>query len=190
MSSLVVFASGNGSNFEAIVKAIKQGKLKAKLVGLICDQPEAYCMIRAQNHQVPTALFLRNTYPNKVAMDKAILQQVLIWQADWLILAGYMRLLTPILLHAFPKRIVNIHPSLLPHYKGKDALGQALAAHETTLGISIHYVDEGMDTGALIAQISYKIKGNETRSEIESHLHQLEHEFYPRIIQQLIKEQV
>lgn len=189
MSSLVVFASGNGSNFEAIASAIEQGKLEAKLVGLICDQPEAYCMIRAQNYQVPTALFLRNTYPDKVAMDKAILQQVHVWQADWLILAGYMRLLTPIILHAYPKRIINIHPSLLPHYKGKDALGQALAAHETTLGISIHYVDEGMDTGALIAQFPFKIEGNETRSEVESQLHQLEHDIYPRVIQQLIKEQ-
>lgn len=188
MSSLVIFASGNGSNFEAILKAIKTGHLNAEIKGLICDQADAFSITRALKYKIPTQLFLRNTYDSKQAMDKAILKQCQTWQADWLILAGYMRLLSPILIQAYPQHIINIHPSLLPKYKGKDALGQALAAKETTLGVSIHYVDEGMDTGQLIAQFPFEIKLDENRTQVETKLHQLEHSMYPLVIQQLIKE--
>lgn len=188
MTRLVVFASGSGSNFEAIAAACENGSLDAQIVGLICDHAEAGCLIRAQNHQIPSALFLRSQYESKMAMDQAILQQVQAWRADWIILAGYMRILTPVLLAAYPKRILNIHPSLLPKYKGKDALGQALAHHDTVLGVSIHYVDEGMDTGELIAQRSFEIDPAQDRSKIETTLHSIEHELYPLVIQRLIKE--
>jgi len=188
MTNLVIFASGNGSNFQAIIDATSKGDLHAEIKGLICDQKDAFCLIRAQNHHIPSALFLRQDYTSKTQMDEAILNQCRLWDADWLILAGYMRLLSSVLIQAYLQRILNIHPSLLPQYKGKDALGQALAAHETTLGVSIHYVDEGMDTGSLIAQFPFTIKGNEDRSLIEAQLHQLEHQFYPQVIQQLIKE--
>jgi phosphoribosylglycinamide formyltransferase-1 len=188
VKKLVIFASGNGSNFEAILGAIENKTLEATIIGLICDQTEAYCLTRAQNHGVPAVVFKRSNYDSKITMDEAILKQCQAWQADWLVLAGYMRILTPVLIQAYPKRIINIHPSLLPKYKGKDALGQALAHHETTLGISIHYVDEGMDTGELIAQLPFQIKPEQSRDDIEHTLHQLEHEFYPLILQRLIKE--
>ena len=188
MTNLVIFASGNGSNFQALIDATSKGDLHAQIKGLICDHKDAYCLSRAQNHKIPSVLFLRHDYASKQAMDEAILNQCRLWEADWLILAGYMRLLSSVLIQGYPQRIINIHPSLLPQYKGKDALGQALAAHETTLGVSIHYVDEGMDTGSLIAQYPFQIKGDEDRSLIEEKLHQLEHQIYPLVIQQLIKE--
>jgi len=188
MKRLVIFASGNGSNFEAIQMAIENKTLDAQIVGLICDQPEAYCLIRAHNHNIPAVVFRRSDYDSKLEMDCAILRQINTWAADWLILAGYMRLLTSLIILAYPKRIINIHPSLLPKYKGKDALGQALANHETTLGVSIHYVDEGMDTGALIAQESFTIQPDQDRERIEKILHQLEHSLYPSVLQQLLKE--
>ncbi|NTW96225.1 MAG: phosphoribosylglycinamide formyltransferase [Erysipelotrichaceae bacterium] len=188
MTNLVIFASGNGSNFQAIIDATSKGDLHAQIKGLICDHKDAYCITRAQNHQIPCVLFNRKDYESKSDMDEAILNQCRLWDADWLILAGYMRLLSSVLIQSYPQRIINIHPSLLPQYKGKDALGQALAAHETTLGVSIHYVDEGMDTGSLIAQYPFQIKGDEDRSLIEEKLHQLEHKIYPLVIQQLIKE--
>ena len=188
MTRLVVFASGSGSNFEAIATASENGTLEAHIVGLICDHQDATCLTRAQNHHIPSMLFLRTNYDSKAAMDQAILQQVQAWQADWIILAGYMRILTPVLLSAYPKRILNIHPSLLPKYKGKDALGQALAHHDTVVGVSVHYVDEGMDTGEIIAQRSFTIDPTQDRSEIEKTLHHIEHELYPLVIQRLIKE--
>jgi phosphoribosylglycinamide formyltransferase-1 len=188
MKRLVIFASGNGSNFEAIISAIENKILDAQIVGLICDKSEAYCLTRAKNHGVPAAVFHRSDYDSKLEMDCAILRQVKEWEADWLVLAGYMRLLTSLIIQAYPKRIINIHPSLLPKYKGKDALGQALANHETTLGVSVHYVDEGMDTGALIAQESFTIQPDQDRGTIEQTLHQLEHTLYPKVLQKLIKE--
>jgi len=188
MKKLVLFASGNGSNFEAIATAIENKTLDAEIAGLIVDKAEAYCLVRAQNHHIPSALFLRKDYESKLAMDEAILKQVRLWQADWIILAGYMRILTPTLISAYPKRIINIHPSLLPQYKGKDALGQALANHDTVLGVSVHYVDEGMDTGELIAQRSFTIEKDQDRTRVEHTLHALEHTLYPEVIRTLIKE--
>lgn len=184
----MIFASGNGSNFQAILEAIDKQTLQAKIVGLVCDQADAFCLTRAINHKVPYVVLKRSEYASKALMDEAILKQCLAWQADWLILAGYMRILTSVLIQAYPKRIINIHPSLLPKYKGKDALGQALAQHETTVGISIHYVDEGMDTGALITQVPFQIQPDQSRATIEHTLHQLEHEVYPLTIARLIKE--
>jgi len=189
IARLVIFASGNGSNFEAIAQAIEEGRLNATIVGLICDQPNAYCLVRAKKHAIDNYVVERKSFKDKTEMDKAILNQCIAWQADWLILAGYMRLITDEILRSYPRHILNIHPSLLPKYRGKDALGQALAANETTLGVSIHYVDEGMDTGEIIAQFPFTIQSNEPRSQIEEKLHQLEHRVYPEVIQQTIQEE-
>jgi len=108
MGVLVIFASGNGSNFEAIISAIENGTLKATIGGLICDHDNAFCLQRAKNHQIPSALFLRENYASKQDMDQAILTQCLKWKAEWLILAGYMRILTLLLIQAYPKHILNI----------------------------------------------------------------------------------
>lgn len=188
MKRLVVFASGNGSNFEALAQAIKQGKLKAEIAGLICDQPDAYCLKRAKHLAIPAALFIRKDFPDKVSMETAILAQCQAWQADILVLAGYMRLIGTVLLKAFPRKIVNIHPSLLPKYPGLDALGQALAHGDTTLGVTVHFVDAGMDTGPILLQESFTIEAGTPRPEVESRLHALEHELYPRALQTLLEE--
>lgn len=190
MRNLVIFASGNGSNFEAIVQAVESGDLKANIAGLICDQTDAYCLIRAINRDIPVALFNRKDFIDKATMEAAILTQCQSWQADWLVLAGYMRLLSDTLLNAYPKRIVNIHPSLLPKYRGKDALGQALDAGDTTLGVSVHYVDAGMDTGEIIEQATFTIEAGTPREIVETRLHQLEHTLYPYVLKKLLEEHV
>lgn len=188
MNRLVVFASGSGSNFEALVHASLNGTLNAQIVGLICDHADAYCLKRAEKLGIPSALHLRKSFETKSDMEKSILKQCRAWNADNLILAGYMRLIGNDLLQAYPKHILNIHPSLLPKYKGKDALGQALANGDTTLGVSVHYVDEGMDTGKIILQRSFTIEPNLSRSMIEEKLHALEHLIYPLAINQHLKE--
>ena len=188
MKRVVVFASGNGSNFEAILQAIENKELDAMVVGLICDQSEAYCLTRAKNHAVDVALFLRKSFVSKAEMDQAIANQCANWQAEWLVLAGYMRMISAPLLHAYPRHIVNIHPSLLPKYRGKDAIGQAIAANEKTMGISVHYVDDGMDTGEIIAQFPFKVSEGEDRLSIETRLHTLEHIAYPKVLKQLMEE--
>jgi phosphoribosylglycinamide formyltransferase-1 len=187
VKNIVVFASGYGSNFQAIIEASEQGHLKAHVVGLICDQPQAYVIDRAQKHHIPVKVLLRSDFPSKEAMDKAILEQCQTWNADYLILAGYMRLLSPFIVHAYPSRIINIHPSLLPKYKGLHAIEQAIAHHEKEYGITIHYVDEGMDTGEIIAQRKFSVE--EINVEIiKQKISLLEQETYVQVIQTLLEE--
>ncbi len=188
MRKIVVFASGNGSNFTAIIQAIKAGTLEATIVGLICDQPNAYVLQRAMDENIPTALFVRTEFSDKKAMETAMLNQLIQWQADWLVLAGYMRILGEVLLRAYPRHIINIHPSLLPKYRGKDAIGQAIAANAKIIGITIHYVDEGMDTGESIAQFMFEIKEGEERESVEQRIHALEHQKYSTVLQKLMEE--
>lgn len=188
MKNIVVFASGFGSNFQAMIDAVKQGKLHANIVGLICDRSGAYAIERARINSIPVSLIERSAYSSKVEMDKAILSQCQDWKADWLVLAGYMRLLSPILIQAYPRHIVNIHPSLLPKYRGLDAVGQALNEKETIYGLTIHYVDEGMDTGEIIVQVPFETDQLD-RDHIEKCLHRLEHQTYPAIINKLVMEE-
>lgn len=181
----VVFASGNGSNFEALIKATQNGSLNAQCVGLIVDRMDAYAIKRARHLNIPVCLYLKDWYMNKEAMESSMLKQIQAWDAEWIVCAGYMRIIGKNLLEAFPNKIVNIHPSLLPKYRGKDALGQALQAKDKILGITVHFVDDGLDTGKIIDQVSFEIAGDEPRIEIEAKLHHLEHAFYPSVLKQL-----
>ena len=181
----VVFASGSGTNFEALIKATQNGSLDARCVGLIVDRMDAYAIKRAHHLNIPVCLYLKDWYMNKEAMESSMLKQIQAWDAEWIVCAGYMRIIGKNLLEAFPNKIVNIHPSLLPKYRGKDALGQALQAKDKILGITVHFVDDGLDTGKIIDQVSFEIAGDEPRIEIEAKLHHLEHAFYPSVLKQL-----
>ncbi len=181
----VVFASGSGSNFEALVQATQDGRLDAQCVGLIVDRMDAYAIKRAHLLNIPVSLYLKDWYVNKETMENAMLMQIQAWNAQWIVCAGYMRILGKTLLEAFPNKIVNIHPSLLPKYRGKDALGQALQAKDKTLGITVHFVDKGLDTGEIIDQVSFEVSDDELRIEIETKLHHLEHAFYPKVLKRL-----
>ena len=181
----VVFASGNGSNFEALIKATQNGSLNAQCVGLIVDRMDAYAIKRAHHLNIPVCLYLKDWYMNKEAMESSMHKQIQAWDAEWIVCAGYMRIIGKNLLEAIPNKIVNIHPSLLPKYRGKDALGQALQAKDKILGITVHFVDDGLDTGKIIDQVSFEIAGDEPRIEIEAKLHHLEHAFYPSVLKQL-----
>lgn len=188
MKNIVVFASGNGSNFEAIVHAFQSEYTSGQVVGCICDQPQAYVITRAKTLGIPVSVFHRPDFDSKQAMEHAMIAQCQLWSADWIVLAGYMRLCSEVLLQQFPKRILNIHPSLLPKYRGKEALRQAMDANQTVVGVSVHYVDEGMDTGEIIMQVPLDVK-NRTLDEVEDMIHRLEHRFYPAIINKLLLEE-
>lgn len=122
----VVFASGNGSNFEALVKATQNGDLDAHCVGLIVDRMDANAIKPAHHLNRPVCLYLKDWYMNKEAMESSMLKQIQAWDAEWIVCAGYMRIIGKTILDTFENRIVNIHPSLLLKYRAKDALGQAL----------------------------------------------------------------
>ena len=185
---IAVFASGNGSNFETIVEATKSGKIEAELALLVTDRPNAFVVERANEAGIPTFSFSPKTYSSKDLFEQEIIEHLRTHQIEWIFLAGYMRLIGPKLLQAYESKIVNVHPSLLPKFPGKDAIGQAFDARVSEMGITIHFVDAGMDTGPIIAQRSIEITPLETREQIEKRIHELEHELYPITIQKLVTE--
>jgi phosphoribosylglycinamide formyltransferase 1 len=186
MKRFAVFASGSGSNFQAIVDKVQSGELSADLSMLICDQPGAYAIERARKARVPSFVFQVKEYPSKADYEKEISFLLKERNVDFIVLAGYMRLIGPTLLKEFEGRIVNIHPSLLPDFPGKDAIGQALAAKAQWSGVTIHYVDEGMDTGPIIVQERVRVEESETRESLQEKIQAIEHKLYPSILQMLL----
>ena len=186
MKRFAVFASGSGSNFQAIVDKVQSGELSADLSMLICDQPGAYAIERAKKARIPSFVFQAKEYPSKADYEKEISFLLKERNVDFIVLAGYMRLIGPTLLKEFEGRIVNIHPSLLPDFPGKDAIGQALAAKAKWSGVTIHYVDEGMDTGPIIVQERVRVEESETRESLQEKIQAIEHKLYPSILQMLL----
>ena len=186
MKRFAVFASGSGSNFQAIVDKVQSGELSADLTMLICDQPGAYAIERARKARIPSFVFQAKEYPSKADYEKEISFLLKERNVDFIVLAGYMRLIGPTLLKEFEGRIVNIHPSLLPNFPGKDAIGQALAAKAKWSGVTIHYVDEGMDTGPIIVQERFRVEESETRESLQEKIQAIEHKLYPSILQMLL----
>ncbi|NYE08876.1 phosphoribosylglycinamide formyltransferase-1 [Bacillus niacini] len=186
MRKIAVFASGTGSNFQAIIDVVKSGELEADIALLVCDKPEAYAVRRAHSARIPTFAFTPKEYSSKEAYESAILEKLASYGVEFIVLAGYMRLIGPTLLGEYGGRIVNIHPSLLPAFPGKDAIGQALAAKADWSGVTIHYVDEGMDTGPIIVQERVRLSEKETRESLQKKIQNIEHKLYPSILQMLL----
>jgi phosphoribosylglycinamide formyltransferase 1 len=189
MKKIAIFASGNGSNFQAIAAAVEKGKLHASIELLICDHPGAYCIDRAEKLNIPVFSFSPKDFPLKEDYEQQILQELQAKEVEMIVLAGYMRLIGSVLLRAYPNQIINIHPSLLPAFPGKNAVLQAIEAGVEVTGVTVHYVDEGMDTGPIIAQRAVSILKGESVEEIHRKIQQVEHNLYPRTIELLSNEQ-
>lgn len=187
MIKLAVFASGSGSNFQAIVNAIAQGKLPAVCTLLVCDKPGAKVIERAKKAGVPAFVAEPKNFENKTAYEQAILKKLKESGVEFIALAGYMRLIGPVLLQAYEGKIVNIHPSLLPSFPGLDAVGQAVDAGVKVTGVTIHYVDSGMDTGPIIAQKAVDIDEGDTKDSVMQKVHAVEHQLYPQTLAKLFQ---
>lgn len=190
MTKLAVFASGSGSNFEAIAKAIENGELDADISLVVCDRPGAKVEKRAEAFGIPVLSFYPKSYESKADFETFILQQLNEAGVEWIMLAGYMRLIGPTLLEGFEGRIVNIHPSLLPSFPGKDAIGQAFEAGVKLTGVTVHFVDEGMDTGRIIEQDYVRIDDNDTKDDLGRKIQAVEHVLYPAVIRSLLQEKI
>lgn len=186
MKKLAVFASGTGSNFDAIIQAVEQGKLNAEIALLVSDKIHAPVIEKAQRHQIDTVVFDAKVYQNKAAYEQALLEDCRSRDIDYIILAGFMRLIGPTLLKPYESRILNIHPSLLPAFPGKDAIGQAFNEKVKITGVTVHFVDDGMDTGPIIDQESIRIEENDTKEDVKTKIQAVEHQLYPRVIQSLL----
>lgn len=187
MSRLAVFASGSGSNFQAFINAAEAGNLDAEISLLVCDQLEARAVGRAHYHHIPCFSFSAKDYGTKAEFESKILAKLKEYEIDFVILAGYMRLIGPTLLQAYEGKIINIHPSLLPSFPGKDAVGQALEAGVKVTGVTVHYVDAGMDTGPIIAQEAVTISENDTRESLQKKIQNVEHRLYVNTVRELVK---
>ncbi len=184
---IAVMASGNGSNFEAIVQAANQGGIQGEIALLFCDQKKAYVLERSQKLNVPSVQFSPKDFLSKAEYERALKDLFLEHQIDLIILAGYMRIIGPTLLKAFPKRIINIHPSLLPSFPGLHGIQEAYDYGVKVTGITIHYIDEGVDTGPIIMQATVDVSSLKTLEEWEEKIHQLEHVVYPKVIGDIVK---
>lgn len=181
---IAVFASGNGSNFQAIADAVKAGNLDAEIILVVTDRPNAYVVERAKQAGIPSFAFMPSDYDSKQSYEEMLKEKLENLKVEWIVLAGFMRLIGPMLLGAYENRIVNIHPSVLPAFPGKDAIGQTMAAGAESAGVTVHYVDAGMDTGNIIAQESFKVNGR-SREAVEKEIHAIEHKLYPATLQRL-----
>ncbi|WML50850.1 phosphoribosylglycinamide formyltransferase [Neobacillus sp. PS3-12] len=188
MKSIAIFASGSGSNFQAIIDAIQEGKLDAQVNLLVCDQPNAFVIERAKNAGIPSFVFQAKQYKSKEAYETEIIEELNKRDVEFVVLAGYMRLIGPGFLNEYQGRIVNIHPSLLPAFPGKDAIGQAIRAGVKESGVTVHFVDEGMDTGPMIAQEAVSIDVNDTSESLQPKIHAIEHKLYPAVLQRLFSQ--
>lgn len=183
-TKIAVFASGSGSNFVAIAEACDNGELNAEVALLITDKPEAYVVERAQKLNIPIAAFSPKAYGTKEAYEQAILERLKASDVEWLVLAGYMRLVGDTLLQAYPSQIVNIHPSLLPSFPGKAAIEQAVEHGVKVTGVTVHLVDEGMDTGPILAQEAVRVIDGNVEKTAEA-IHAVEHILFKETLHSL-----
>lgn len=183
---LALLASGQGTNAEGIMRAAQAGRLNAEIVMLFSDHRDAPALARAEAMGVPTHAFEPREFDGKAAYETALLEVLRDAQADAVVLAGYMRLVGATLLDAYPSRIINTHPSLLPKYPGLDAVGQALADGATVTGITVHYVDAGMDTGPIIAQRHVPVLPDDDHDTLLARLKRIENRFYPDTLASLL----
>ncbi|RAP33111.1 phosphoribosylglycinamide formyltransferase [Candidatus Marinamargulisbacteria bacterium SCGC AG-439-L15] len=184
---LGVLLSGRGSNMEAILKNCLSGKLNAEIAVVISNKKEAGGLEVARTHNIPAITINPKTFSDKERYESEIVSQLNQASVDLVILAGYMRLVGQVMLNAFPKQIMNIHPSLLPKFKGLNAQKQALDAKESESGCTVHFVDKTLDGGPIIDQEIVKIYPNDTEESLSSRILKKEHILYSRVIDAYIR---
>ena len=185
-----ILASGNGTNLQAIIDAIEKKQLKTSIEIVISDNRAAHALKRAEKHHLPFQLIERKNYPDKKSFEEEILKTLREKKVEWVVLAGFMRILSPHFVNAYRNRILNIHPSLLPSFPGKEAIRQAYEQKEKMTGCTIHLVDEGCDTGPIITQQKIPIEPGETLESLTEKVHQVEHQLYIKVLQWIVDNRV
>ena len=180
--NVAVLASGSGTNLEAIARAIEDGELPAKIVLVLSDNPGAFALERARTRGIPTRVVLLSDYPDRPSYDREIVQALEEARADLVALAGYMKLAGPELVRAFSGRIMNIHPALLPSFPGTHGARDALEHGVKVSGVTVHFVDEGLDTGPIIVQEAVPVEEGDDEETLHNRIHQAEYRQYPKAI--------
>jgi phosphoribosylglycinamide formyltransferase-1 len=186
MKKIAVFASGNGSNFQTIAEKVQSGAIPAELVLLFSDHREAYVLQRAGALGVPSAAIELRECTNKVDYEETVLAILREYKVDYIVLAGYMKIVGATLLDAFPNKIVNIHPALLPSFPGAHGIEDAWKAGVAVTGVTVHFIDSGVDTGPIIAQEEVVRTKEDTIDSLEEKIHAVEHILYPRVLAEIL----
>lgn len=177
-----VLASGSGSNFEALIRAQASGRLLGELGCLICNNPGAGALKRARDHGIPAHCIDHREFDSRSSFDQAIIHALDSHQIDWVIMAGWMRIVSKAFIEAFDSRVLNIHPSLLPSFKGAHAVEDALKANVKISGCTVHMVIADLDAGPIIAQAAVPVLADDDASSLHARIQEQEHALYPRAI--------
>jgi len=178
-----VFASGNGSNLQVIIDAVQAKVITAELGLVFSNKRKAFALKRAESAGIPTLCMEPKDYTNKQSFEREIVIYLRAHKIDFIVLAGYMLIFSPFFIKKYPKKILNVHPSMLPSFKGKNGIKDAYTYGVKTTGVTIHFVDDQMDHGPIIMQESVRICEADTLEKVEEKIHKVEHRIYPRAIQ-------
>ncbi len=182
MQKFAVFISGNGTNLQAIIDSHKKGEIKADLALIISSSEKAFGLKRAEKGGIKSLVFNPANYTNRQSVDRDIVIALKENKIDFIVLAGYMRLLTPYFIKEYPNKIINVHPSLLPSFKGADGIKDAFTYGCKQTGVTVHFVNEKMDNGPIIMQDTVKINEGDTLEVLEEKIHRVEHRIYPQAV--------
>ena len=188
--TIAVFCSGQGTNLQAILRAIQRRKLKARIAVVVSDNSQAHALNRALEAGIPAVFIDPRRYASREAFDRALWAVVRKANARLIVLAGFMRILSPWFIRRYRHKILNIHPALLPAFPGCHAIRDALAHRATVTGVTVHFVDEKVDHGPMILQKAVPIKEGDTEESLMSRIHRLEHQLYPQAIQSVLEGKV
>lgn len=181
-SRLAVLCSGQGTNLQALLNVSRAGRLGASVALVISDRPGAYALTRARRAGVETALIERGAHPDKASFERAMIAQIDARGIRFVCLAGFMRLLSPVFVRHYPRRILNIHPALLPAFPGAHAVRDALAWGAKVTGVTVHLVDEEVDHGPIVLQEAVRIMPGDTEAKLLARVHRVEHRLYPQAV--------
>ena len=182
MFKIAVLISGNGSNLEAIINACKDNIINGAVDIVISNNPDAYGIQRAKNHSLDYKIINNNRFETREDFDRALVEELKYSNPDLIVLAGFMRILTPVMIEAFKNKIINIHPSLLPKYPGLDTHNSVIKNGDLKHGVTIHFVNEVLDGGQIIAQGELSVNPNETEKQLKRRIHSIEHILLPKIV--------
>lgn len=180
-----VLLSGSGTNLQAIIDEVRDAALPVDIVKVVSSRPDAYGIERAKQAGIPVVVLNRQIYADPQAADQMIVDELRAAGAEYVVMAGYMRKLTPVVLDAFPDRVLNLHPALLPSFKGAHAIQDAFDAGVKVTGVTVHFANEDYDKGPIVAQEPVRIEEGMTLYELEAAIHAVEHVLYPRVLRQL-----
>ncbi len=176
-----VLVSGSGTNLQAIIDAAQEG-LPVEIVHVVSSRPDAYGIERAKAAGIPVLVMNRGIYADVEAADSMIVDTLKAAGAEYVVMAGYMRMVTNVMLDAYPNRILNLHPALLPSFKGAHAIQDAFDAGVKVTGVTVHFANEEYDKGPIVAQRAVIVRETDTVDTLEARIHEVEHEMYPQVL--------